>query len=858
MSVARAQPKDAKARASLLAELPDDVRQLVEPHMDPGPETLASISVAIAHRRDEAKTARTSSGVEQTWKECEEAYVGVDDANRAEFQDAKWSKPMSMDGPVTTGRAPRQNDHKSTAYVRLTARYVDAGAAKLAEILLPADDKAFSIRETPVPELIKAKDDNTQVVHDGLGNAPLTRPARPDELSQMAPSPPSTAPGPVPPPPAGGPATAAAPAVGAVLPAGAAGAPASPPQHVPLTVKDLAEEAIEMARAKAKKAEERIYNWMVDCQYTAEMRKVIFDAARIGVGVLKGPFPKASRGMAVTKGPDGAIALDIKESIAPATKWVDPWNVFPDPACGENIHEGDYIFERDYISERQLRGLKKVPGYIEAAIDGVIAEGPNKANVNSDVGEADASKASRKNRYEIWYYYGTLTRDEMSSISTAAGATADLPSAQTSVYAIVTMVNDKIIRATINPLDSGSFPYHSVPWQRRAGHWAGIGVAEQSRMPQKTLNAATRAMLNNAGKSAGSMIVLDQAAIVPADGSWVMTPDKIWYKVSDSEGSDVRQAMTAIEIPNVTEPLMKIVNYALQLAEESTSIPLITQGQSGATTPDTFGAAQLQNNNANQLLRSIGYAFDDYITEPVVRQFYEWLLLDPEVPDDEKGEFVINAHGSVALVERAIQDQTIAQMAAMVMQPAYGIDPKKWAKMFLKSKRLDPAEVQYTEEEQAKLDATPPPPAPAVQVAQIVAQTEAQKLAAAQTSAQRSDTNEREIAQAAQVLEGKKIETAQHATLTEATVKLHELQTRHDLALLDYANKHRISLDAAKAALAKTAMTINAEKELNAANAAVDLHKHHNPSPKPVMKPAAQAPGRAGNGRAFSQSGPAQ
>jgi hypothetical protein len=41
----------------------------------------------------------------------------------------------------------------------------------------------------------------------------------------------------------------------------------------------------------------------------------------------------------------------------------------------------------------------------------------------------------------------------------------------------------------------------------------------------------------------------------------------------------------------------------------------------------------------------------------------------PEVPDDEKGEFTINAHGSVALVEQAIQDQTIAQMGPMVERP---------------------------------------------------------------------------------------------------------------------------------------------------------------------------------------------
>ena len=128
----------------------------------------------------------------------------------------------------------------------------------------------------------------------------------------------------------------------------------------------------------------------------------------------------------------------------------------------------------------------------------------------------------------------------------------------------------------------------------------------------------------------------------------------------------MNRAFQLYEIPNVTDQMLKILETGERLGEEATSIPLITQGQSGVTTPDTFGAAQLQNNNANQLLRSIGYAFDDNITEPQVRQYYEWLLLDPDVPDEEKGEFTINAHGSIALVERAIQDQTLWQMGALV------------------------------------------------------------------------------------------------------------------------------------------------------------------------------------------------
>lgn len=857
---------DARQSAAALADLPDDVRDLIGPHIAEDQTTLDAISLAIAQKREEAKTARTTSGIETAWKECEEAYIGIDDANRHEFRDARWAKPMSVEGPVTTGRSPPATDHKSTAFVRITARYVDAGAAKLAEILLPPDDKAFSFSEMPVPELIKAKEDTSQVYHEGLG-APLTRPAQPGEVpppGQVAPAAQGAAaaiPG------AAAPGAAAAPpatAPGVPVPPAAPGAPPAAPgaPQVPLTVRDFALEAIEIARKAAKAAETRIYDWMVACQYQAQMRKVIFDAARIGVGILKAPYPKPSRQIAVTKGRSGGVDVTIREDVSPAAVWVDPWNVYPDPAAGEDIHDGDHIFERDFLSARKVRDLKKVPGYITAQIDAALLEGPQKSNTDDDMGAAGAPGERRaKGRYEVWYFYGALKREEMAALNEAAGQpSADDGDDRDQVYAIVTLINDRAVRATINPLDSGSFPYHSVPWQRRAGHWAGMGVAEQLRTPQRMVNAATRATLNNAGKSAGSQFVVDRTGITPADGSWTITPDKIWFRTGDAIGTDVRQNFMAIEIPNVTQQLMQIVQYGMQLAEESTSIPLVTQGQSGETTPTTFGATQLQDTNANQLLRSIGSAFDDFITEPVVRQFYEWLLLDPDVPDEEKGEFTVNAHGSIALVERAIQDQTIGQMGQMAANPIYGIDPKKWTRLFLKSKRLDPEDVQYTEEQQAKIDAAPPPEAPVVKVAKIAADTAMKQIAAKQTTEQQGQASEERIAQAANALEGghvqndaQRIAAEQHRTLADATVKLHELQTRRELAMLDYANKHQISLDQVKASLARTAMTLQTQRALNAEDNAADARRNRPERPRRGAEPPGQVPGRAGPGRAFEQ-----
>lgn len=832
-----------------LDDLPDEVRSLIEPEITETPDTLAQIGVELARKRDDAKAARTSSSIEETWKQCEEAYIGIDDANRHEMSDAAWHKPMTPSGPVTTGRAPRETDHKSTLFVRLTARYVDAGSAKMGEILLPPDDKAFSFTEMPVPELIKAKDDYRHVVHEQAG--PLFRPAQPGE------APPPGAPGPTqgvlpagltaPPQPASGPPQGTLPGM---APPPSPQAMQPPPGHVPLTVRDLALEKIELARKQARAAETRIYDWMIDCRYRAEMRKVIDDAARIGVGVLKGPVPKTKKRMVVERTPDG-IEVRIKETIKPVVTWVDPWNVYPDPACGENIHDGAYLFERDYLSERQVERLKGEPGYIGPQIDKVLKEGPNKANEDDDRGSASTASRDKAARFEVWYYYGTLKPEEVRAISEAAGKNVPADDDK-SIYVIATLINDTVIKATINPLNSGEFPYHSIPWQRREKHWAGIGIAEQVQTPQKMINGATRAMMNNAGKSAGSIIVVDQDSIVPADGEWTLTPDKLFYRKSGSMVGDIGQAFKIFEIPNQTDPLMKIVEYALQLAEESTSIPLITQGQSGETQPETVGGMNIQNNNANQLLRDIGYSFDDYITEPVVNQFYEWLLLDEDVPEEEKGEYTIDAHGSVALVERAIQDQSIAQMGQMVANPIYGIDPKKWAKLFLKSKRLDPDDVQYTEEEQQRMAQQPPPEAPQVTAAKINADTQLKLGIMKQQADQQSLQSEERIEQAANELEGARVqnETARvasehQAVQVSATVDLHKIVMEQQTALNNV-----------KAELAKVTMQLQTERELNAADNAAQIHGHRARAAQQRQRPPVQTPGRAGNGRAFEQGPP--
>lgn len=759
-----------------LQDLPEEVRAEIERPQAERADRLHGLATHIAKLRDEAVAARKESGIEAAWHDNEEAYLGIDDLTRNDFMAAKWAKPMTMEGGLIKKTNPADST-KATAFVMVTARYVDAGTAKVCETALPVDGKPFTLKATPVPELSSASEDSTPA----------------EQIT---------------------------------------GQPMPGPDGQPVAVKDLAKHQIEKAEKAAEKACARIYDWMVEYKHPAEMRKVIFDGARIGTGVIHGPIPEPRKARVLRRdAQSGAVALEIVQKIKPAARWVDPWNFYPAPGCGEDIHRGGHAFEYDRMLAAELAGLSG-PGWIKPAIMEVIKEGPNKVNLE----QGNPHEPQHKKQFDVWHFTGKIAR---AAFEAANGDQAEeLPEGVDEVQAVVTLVNDRVVRAIRPVLESDNLPYRVFNWRRRAGHWAGVGVAEQVKTPQKVVNAATRAMLNNAGMSAGSQIVSIMGALIPADGSNKITPDKLWWldPASAAGIDDVRKAFAAFEWPNKTPQLMSIVEYGFKLAEEHSSIPLITQGQSGDTTPDTFGGQQLQDNNANQLLRDVGFGLNDTVTTPLVDDFYEWLLLDPDVPDDEKGDYQVDTSGALAIIEKALQDQFIPQLVAASKDPAYELHPGRCMEAMLRSKRLSPEQFQLTEAEKEAKAKQPPPKAPAVEAAEIRANAQVQ---VAQSRDQlmvekiRVDTDRDTMHLQAQT----------ERTAMEREGMLEELRLRERIALLQYATQERISLQEAKVALARDTMKLQVQKELAGADGE---------GPQ-VATPPTEPAGRAADGRAYQE-----
>lgn len=757
--------------------IPEEVRDAMLAEKLKRLEQVEAIGQAISQKRDEAVNGRAGSGIEKEWQEDEDAYQGLDEVNRG---DSQTYKPLSHTGSAVL---PRKEGSRSTVFLNITRPYTDAASARVADMLLPTDDKNWAIRPTPIPQIEELA-----------------------KLGQQQAMPPT----PVPP-------------AGIAAPPGMSAAP----DQIAMAVQQ-ATQVMDGAKKKAEAAEKQIDDWLVECQWHAEMRKVIEDCARLGTGIMKGPFPAKRKTRRVVQTPEGmGLAIDVE--IVPESKHIDPWKLYPDPNCGESIHNGQYVFERDDITARQLKDLKGLPGYIGEMIDKVLEEGPGKKHAGTN------QKCSDDDTYEIWYYTGFLDRDDLEVLGVDLEDKRD-----DSIPAIVTLVNDCAIKASLNPLDAGDFPYDVMPWQRRQNAPWGVGVARQIRTPQRMINAATRNMMDNAGLAGGPQIVLRRNAIEPADGTWTLAPRKFWFAKEDADVRAVQDSILAINIPSMQPQLMEIINFAMKMAEDVTGLPMLLQGQLGKA-PDTVGGMQMLTNNANSVLRRIARGYDDCITEPHIRRYYDWIM--QYGPDECKGDFTIDARGSTALVERDIQNQQIMQMGQLVMNPAFGLSPSKWIKEALLAQRLDPRKFELDEQEKQAMAQRPPPEAPQVAVAKIRAQTDMQKtqmqLQADMEMAKMDSDRDLLYAQA----QAEKVRV-------DAMSRREELILKREIAYLTAQVQKGIEVDSNKVRLAETAAKLRTQKELSLLSMRADAYKHVTPK---AASPAVEPAGRAAPGKGFQQ-----
>lgn len=731
---------------------------------------ITSIAMQLRIKRDEAVAFRAASGIERRWLEDESTFEGV--------LDSLNGKSDMLD--YATGTAPARLSNqpaRSMIEINVVRSKCETAEGRFSDIMLPIDSKNWALKVTPVPQITKSLKDS--------------RPAFTKDSAS----------------------------------------PVLDSQGQQMTMADIARKDFERASDTMVLMEKEVDDQLTECNYNAELRKLIKASCRLGTGIIKGPnVIKRTKKSYQRKeaGSESVHVLTTVEEHLPASEAVSCWNLYPDPDTTEDVKKTmGYIFESGNIRSKELVDLIGVDGYDEKQIRLVLAEPPLKTITEPEKStrafKTKQISGSRGNLYEIWYYYGDLSRDDLEALDIDVSIT---PEALMLSVAVV-LVNNRPIKVMLNPLDSGELPYDFFQWTQVSDSPWGIGLARMMFWIQRMINGAMRAMMDNAGDSSGVNVVLG-GGLAPVDGKFELTGKKLWrYIGEDPQDIDVKKLFTQFQVANNQTELENIINLAFKFLDLETGVPMIFQGEQQKM-PETLGATNIMVDASNVALRSRVKIFDDQITDPHLTKYYHWNMKFNE-KEEIKGDYAVDARGVSALYQREQYIKTLMQIMPFKDDPDFSlrIDWDKALKEMFSSLGLTilKSETDY-QEALKKAQSSPPPQDPKLQVEQLRAKSDMEELKAKEKM-QQDDL-------AAKAIEAEK--QREHET--------NLAMIQRDIKMMDFSVRKEISLDSVKAKLSDTTMKLKTQTALSQTKTA--------PAPQ-VTVPPVEPPGRAADGQAYTE-----
>ena len=585
--------------------------------------------------------------------------------------ETRWLEDLRQyHGEYTPEETKRMSDNSSSqVFVNITRNKTRAGIARMSDMLLPNDDTNFGIKSTPVPAMSATNSAPMQADMQQQGD-PLMHGqgmvnGMPESHQSMDPETHAKA--------------------MQVMGQGAQAEKNEPKQQ--------ADEA-------ARQMQQQIEDDFAEANYNAHARDVIEDACKLGLGVLKGPkVVNRTRRAWITDPQTGQSTIEVQDELRAGLERVDPWDVFPDMSAS-SAAEAEFWFERKLLNRKQMRELADLPGVIKGQLRRALANDQGH-HISQDRRQelraiTGVDTVTNDRKYELWEYWGPLDKDELK----ACGCEDIDDDVLVEYTGCVLMVGGHVIKAAINPLESGDLPYSVFNWEKDDSSIFGFGIPYLMRQPQKVVNASWRMMMDNAAVSAGPQIVMKKRGVVPQDGNWALRPNKVWQDTGDEPVGSVFQVY---QIQNNQAGLFAIFEAAQKLADTETNLPILLQGEGMGAGPGgkTFGGMQMLMNNSNIVLRSAVKNFDDGVTAPTVRRFYDYHMMYTDRPEI-KGDFDIVARGTSVLIAREEQQEKLMMLSQVAAQNPIFAKLTNWAGLYreiLRTMQVQVDTVTYTDEE---------------------------------------------------------------------------------------------------------------------------------------------------------------
>ncbi len=537
-----------------------------------------------------------------------------------------------------------EQPYGSRVFVPLTRRLVNLCEARLFDMLFQSGERNFVLKPTPVPDMEQA--DQLFQKKELPGETPLNTPE--------------------------GQVTAGA-------------------------MQDAIKALIEEAERANDGMQREIDDQLAECKYPTHARNTIHDAVLLGTGVLKGPVPLYKTAKRWVMDEAGQYTMKTERRPVPVTVRVDPWNFFPDMSA-TMVDEAEFVFERHFLTKKQVSELKNMEHVDEDALRKILGSPPSVLSDNhrERLRAINGANGAPDKRYEVWEYHGPLTVEDLTDCGCEV---EDDPLKQ--YTGIVWFCEGVVLKAALNPLDSGALPFRVFTWQKDESNIFGYGLPYEVRDQQVSANSAFRAMLDNMGLCVKPQVIVDDTKIEPIGGKWDISPGGFWR--NKQPGVNIEQALKFVNIDSRLPELKEIFVASKALIEEVGTMPAFLQGQEAPAAMQSATQASIAWTAANLWVRRCVRNWDDDIVTPTISDYYDWNMQYSE-KKEIKGDSQVQALGIAALVELEGQAQRMQQFVQAAQ--AMGVPLSNQLRMlrqYARGLKFDPDTMLPSETELAKM-----------------------------------------------------------------------------------------------------------------------------------------------------------
>lgn len=469
---------------------------------------------------------------------------------------------------------------------------------------------------------------------------------------------------------------------------------------------ELVDEVREEVRRRAKLAAEEmqvlIRDQLLDSNAEQKIKEAVMEAVIFGTGCVKGGTMRIERNKRwkrmIEKGVQ-AHALMVMETIKPDIESVSVFDIYPDPYATSN-HDLHGLFRRHVLTRRQFRELRERDGFDGDAVLEILDQSPRGNYIEEDHERIRREAANIRlvtgpnNRFEVLEYWGSINGQDL------LDSGVELPdgSDETDEFdANVWLCDGRVIRATLNPIPDGRIPYNCFPYERNPHQFWGTGVPKMMRDSQATMNAATRIFIDNMAIASGPMVEVNTDFLEAGEDPRDLHPWKVFLR----SGGDPNAPAVRFNQPIANaNGLTSIIELFRRFADETTSLPSYTHGETAQSLNKTATGMSILMGNANVALKSTLKNIDDFLIVPLIQSLYHWNM---EWSDNEKakGDLKTVARGSTSLIQREVRSQRLLQFLSLISNPMDMaiVKRKELLTEIAKSMDINPDEVLKTDRE---------------------------------------------------------------------------------------------------------------------------------------------------------------